>query len=601
MRHNLRKPVRLLMLMLTSVCLMSNAQNPTYLWSNGATTQSINVTPQVGTMYYVDITFNGTVYHDSVFVDVLGALPAPTAINGPSGGCAGQNNVVLSTPSIPGATQYNWTLPPGVTGSSNTETISLNFSSSFVTGTISVSADNGVCASAPFSRSLLLYTAKPNVPGLITGPTSNVCSGTIHPFSVAPVANATSYTWTIPAGCSIVSGAGTNAIQVSVPTGFVSGTISVSASNCIGTSSIRLLTIRGLPSAPGTITGAVSGVCQGSTVIYSISPVIGATSYVWTGPAGSTVLNQGSTSAQITFPAGFVSGNVSVQAQNSCGTGASRILSVRSIPLTPTSLTGQVNNLCSNFPYLYTATASPDVTNFQWTVPGGASFTQPTLNTASVTFPPSALTGNITVAASNFCGSSAPRSISVTTSPATPTVISGPSSVCAQQLGVSYSVNPVNGANVMNWQVPAGATIAVGQGTPSVIVDFGNTSGFVRVQATNACASGRVVQKAVSFGCRTEEGETEDVEFVDAGIVSGAASGIFAFPNPANNELFLQCGDALLKQNPMVSLLDVLGRDIMSFRISSNQSLVDIRHLPAGLYFLRVHSEGVPVVRIIKE
>lgn len=595
------KKILVILAMLQISVSICEAQSPTYLWSNGATTASINVNPQVTTTYYVDITYNGTVYHDSAVVQVINALPAPTSIDGPSGGCPGQSNVVFSTPVVPGATQYNWTLPPGATGSSTTETISVTFSSSYVTGPISVGVSDGQCSSPLFTRNLVSYNAVPAVPGLISGPTTNVCSGTLHSFSVAPVTNATSYVWVVPAGCTVVSGAGTNSIQVSVPVGFVSGNLSVRASNCVGAGSARLLTIRGLPGTPGLINGPTTGVCQNSSAIYTISPVSSASSYVWSGPSGSNIMNQGSASTQIDFPSGFVSGNVSVQAQNGCGTGSARTLSVRSIPLTPASITGQVNNLCSNFPFQYTAGTVAGATNYIWTVPSGATFSNPTIQTASVTYPPVALSGNITVAAGNFCGSSSPRSLAVTTSPVTPTVISGPSAVCSQQSGVMFSVSPLNGASNIQWQVPSGASVSFGQGSPTAFIDFGSTAGFIRVQASNACGAGRVVQKAVSFNCRTgEEGATDETEQEESIIASEQGRALTVFPNPAENELFLQCGDNLIKANPAVSLMDVLGREVWIGRINSSNMVVDIGHLPDGLYFLRVQADGLPVVRIIK-
>ena len=580
---------------------LMRAQSFSYLWSTGDTTATINVNPLVNTTYYVEITYGGITYFDSVLVTVQGTLPTPTAINGPSGACAGQSNVVFSTPAIAGASQYNWTLPAGVTGSSTTDTIVLNFGSTFTGGVISVTAQDTICATAPFSRNIVQYTIKPNVPGAINGPATAVCSGTIHTYSVVAVNNATSYTWGIPAGCSILSGQGTNSIELVVPLGFVSGNLTVNASNCIGTSNSRLLTIRGLPALPGIISGITSGVCELTSSPYSVASVLGASSYQWNAPVGSIISNPNSNSTQITFPQGFLSGTVSVQALNACGAGLMRSLSVRSSPRTPTSLTGQLNNLCGNNPYLYTAIGTPDVTSFSWTVPGGASFTTPTLNTAAVTFPNTPLTGFISVVANNFCGASTPRTITVTTSPTTPASISGPSSVCAQQQGVTFSVSPVNGANSLQWQVPSGASITAGQGSPSVIVNFGSSAGLVKVQAVNACALGRVVQKSISFNCRTEEALQEDFDQDEEPEMSAEEEGFEVFPNPAAQEIFIRCNTRFPGSDTQVALFDVLGRQVFSGNITSPTTRVDISNLPAGMYFLRESTKFSKAIRIIKQ
>src|SRR5436309_677460 len=56
------------------------------------------------------------------------------------------------------------------------------------------------------------------------------------------------------------------------------------------------------------------------------------------------------------------------------------------------------------------------------------------------------------------------------TDPAGP--ITGTSPVNAGQTGVSYSISSVNGATTYTWTVPSGATVASGQGTTSITVDF---------------------------------------------------------------------------------------------------------------------------------
>ncbi len=69
-------------------------------------------------------------------------------------------------------------------------------------------------------------------------------------------------------------------------------------------------------------------------------------------------------------------------------------------------------------------------------------------------------------------------------SPATPT---GPVSLCAGSMGTTYSVTPVPGATSYTWTVPSGATIASGQGTNIITVNWGATSGNVCVTAINSC------------------------------------------------------------------------------------------------------------------
>lgn len=74
------------------------------------------------------------------------------------------------------------------------------------------------------------------------------------------VANATSYSWTLPSGWSITSGAGTNTITVSIDNTATTGTknITVVASNACGASAAS----PSLSVTIGTFASAVAGANQ---------------------------------------------------------------------------------------------------------------------------------------------------------------------------------------------------------------------------------------------------------------------------------------------------------------------------------------------------
>ncbi|NTW31676.1 MAG: hypothetical protein HGB12_03470 [Bacteroidetes bacterium] len=69
-----------------------------------------------------------------------------------------------------------------------------------------------------------------------------------------------------------------------------------------------------------------------------------------------------------------------------------------------------------------------------------------------------------------------------------PGPITGNTSLCAAATQ-TYSISTVTGANTYTWTVPPGAIINSGQGTTSINVTFGNTSGTVCVDASNNCES----------------------------------------------------------------------------------------------------------------
>ena len=72
--------------------------------------------------------------------------------------------------------------------------------------------------------------------------------------------------------------------------------------------------------------------------------------------------------------------------------------------------------------------------------------------------------------------------------PPTPGIITGSSSVCANATG-NYSIVPIPGATTYTWTVPPGSTINSGQGTTSINITAGNTTGNISVTVTVPCGT----------------------------------------------------------------------------------------------------------------
>lgn len=167
-------------------------------------------------------------------------------------------------------------------------------------------------------------TSVPAQPGTISGPT-NPCAGTTNAYSVAPVAGATSYTWQMVSGWTGTSTTNT----ISITAGTSAGNIAVFASNACGNGSPQTLyvTSQSVPAIPSTITGP-TGVCKNQAgVIYTTSLVANATSYTWTVPTGAVITaGQGTSTITVTF--GTRKGRVTVKANNSCGSSATKAINV---------------------------------------------------------------------------------------------------------------------------------------------------------------------------------------------------------------------------------------------------------------------------------
>lgn len=221
--------------------------------------------------------------------------------------------------------------PAGGTFTSTPAGLSLNASTGGIRPSLSTAgtytytytiANSGGCGAFSASRSITILNQLAT-PGAIAGTTTGFCN-TSRTFSVAAVAGASSFQWTIPAGTTINGNATGNSIVLVAGAGFTGGTLSVRAIASNGcNSNLRSTTLSiAVPAQPGTITktGATFFLANGTA---SVANVTGATSFTWTA-TGATI-----TSGQGTNSINFVRSNLNsytlcVRANNNCGSSANR-------------------------------------------------------------------------------------------------------------------------------------------------------------------------------------------------------------------------------------------------------------------------------------
>ena len=105
----------------------------------------------------------------------------------------------------------------------------------------------------------------------------------------------------------------------------------ISNAPCTPSTSDVTITVIETPATPGTISGPVTATPNTSGLIYSISAVTYATTYNWTVPTGwSITAGSGTISITVTSGNEGQNGNITVTAQNSCGTSAASTLAVTS-------------------------------------------------------------------------------------------------------------------------------------------------------------------------------------------------------------------------------------------------------------------------------
>ena len=355
-------------------------------------------------------------------VDVtVGAPPAAPVISGPTVVCT-LTTATYSVVLVPEATTYTWTVPTGVTGMTilsgqGTNTIVVNCSAGTIIGNITCTASNSCGSSTTTS---LGVTKKPAMPTPIQGPTST-CGQTSATYFTTATFGATSYSWIVPAGMSIVSGQGTTQVNVSMTSSFISGSIIVAAVNACGNVPGTTLFITGnVPGVPG---GSITGpaiVCGLSSATYSIPVSPGTTGSLWT-ISGAGTINGSNTGYSVNVNLnGTVGGTIMVSGTNLCGTGPSKTLVLITAAVQPGAISGPANT-CGIQTANYSVVSLGAGYTYNWQLPAymvmqsGQGTNSITVGIVGNTGTVQSSGGTIKVSSTNACGNtSALRTMGIT-------------------------------------------------------------------------------------------------------------------------------------------------------------------------------------------
>jgi len=310
-----------------------------YVWTIGtggvitaggtATDNTVTVTWTTAGAKTVTVNFtnaNGcTAAAATSFAVTVNPTPTPT-IGSNNTPCVGSTGNMYYTEG--GMTGYIWTVSAGGAIVSGQGTSAINVTWTGVGAQwVGVNYTNtSLCSAQTPSIYNLFVNPMPNAAGAITG-TATLCAGTNGvAYSCGDILNASTYTWTLPAGATIATGAGTKNITVNFGATAVSGNITVAGTNSCGNGTASpafAVTVNPLPAAAGTITGSASVCVDATGVTYSVPTIANAATYVWTVPAGATI-TAGAATKSITVSFGPTAGTgvVTVKGTNTCGNGA---------------------------------------------------------------------------------------------------------------------------------------------------------------------------------------------------------------------------------------------------------------------------------------
>lgn len=337
-----------------------------YVWSTGATTNSINVT--TGDTYTVTVS---NACGSVIASQAITVNPLPVAGISANGSQVCPNTMVTLTAT--GGTSYNWS--GGSANGASTDIISC--------GTYSVTVTDGNGCLAKASKTI----ASGSLPNLVITPSGNtaLCKGS---YISLRASGGSSYVWST----------GSTASSITVTTG---DTYMVTATNsCGNVSASQVITVNQLP--VGSISSISSQVCPNSTLILTAN---GGSSYSWSGGT------QNGANTEISTAGTYL---VTVTDGNGCSVRVSKTITAGALPTA--SITPSGNTTFCKGSYIGLKAS------------GGSSYVWSTGATASSINVTTGDTYVVTV--SNSCGSTtASQQITVNPLPV-PTITSDKNQVC---------------------------------------------------------------------------------------------------------------------------------------------------------------------------
>ena len=279
------------------------------------------------------------------------------------------------------------------------------------------------------------------------------------------------------------------------------------------------------------------------------------------------------------------------------------VVTVNTIPTSPVAIIGSTTGLCGATAAQYSVAPITGATTYTWTVPTGSVITSGqgtnaiTVNFAGASTSSCSSSSNISVVASNSCGSSCAKSLSIGLKPAKATAINGSATACKSAV-VAYSVNPIAGATSYTWTVPSGWVIQAGQGTANVTIKTGTCSGSIGVTANSICGNNGSLTKSIALTSCARY--AEDNTNMENEIT--AVDNISVYPNPGFGEYTIVTPS--LDETAVVSIYAMDGRLVSTLNVPAQSKTIELHlnDVAKGIYLVRFVSSNLSQdIRVIKQ
>jgi large repetitive protein len=531
-----------------------------YVWSNGATTQTIPVTTAGN--YSVTVNVGICTGSSPIVPIIVNTLPSTTITSSATALCPG----ATATLSVPTAATYLWS------NGANTP--------SFATatpGSYSVTVTNAAGCSATSAPVAITAASIPTVSLAPNGPVEFCTGGNVVLNSTASAG--TTYLWS--------NGATTPNI-----TATASGVYFVTVTNAAGCqASSNNIVVNAQQTFTATATAlSPTTVCTGTPVTLVASP---GSSYLW---------SNGATTQGVNVTAG---GPITVTVTNASGcTGTSAPIGITVLPVPNASINaGGPLTFCQGGSVNLTATGG---TAYSWST--GA-------NTAALA---ATTSGNyvVTVTAANGCTDTEQATVTVNAIPSANVVMDGNSVLCpgetltlaaapgntyAWTTGASTSEITVSTAGTYGVTVTSSNGCSANSG--NIIISSGqSTSSTLDVTALDAYTLNGIeytTPGTYTQVIQNEAGCDSTITLnltLTVGIDDLNAVVYEVYPNPTADQFTIDASQAV---NGAFSIQDAQGKIVKEGLMTGVSTTVDINEVARGIYFLRI-AESSKAIRIIK-
>jgi hypothetical protein len=562
----------------TTLTITTNAIS-NYLWSTGATTNSIVVAPTTNTVYSLTaMSPSNCMTTANLSVIVSSGVPVLTLAATPASVCVGDSVKLNAT----GAISYTWS-----NGVNNNQLFPPAQTSTYV-----VTGKNG-CGT---STAAITVTALP-LPVSISGAKNSVCAGSALSLTVT---GATNYTW---------STAHTTSVIVVAPTSATTYSVVGKKGSCTNTSTYSV-SVNPLPVVQ--LTGSSMSVCAGNAVTLTAS---GGNNYTWT---PSTLVPVGSSATDT--PTGSVNYQVTGDNSFGCTSMGSHVVLVKPTPTitinssqlvicpdASVTLTAggshtyswntgdQTKSLVVNptTTTSYTATGTFTDTGCQASKSYTVKVDQPTLSaTPSQTVcPGTALTLSASGSGQTWSNGQTNMFNSVTVT--TPTMYSVTSKVltannllcqASETVTLGMHAKPVVAATATRTEICRNErTILTASGADTYVWMNTNQSGSAHTFSSNIINTNTVSVIGTDVnGCKDTAAVVVKVSLC-TGLGENGSSSLLIYPNPSVGKFTVKSENDIV-----VQIVNELGQVLIVAELNEqNERQIEISDLPKGIYFIQ--------------